>query len=244
MSSETFSQRLQKRLNDFSDSKIERLLGLLQQDRKGDIQALSDDQIQKIYNHVDIEADEFEVTEEEMEKIVERLRSEEYLSEIHRFDVKQIVDWVVTLDDEDFEDMLDALVPVFVDTFPNFVEALTPDQLSEAWPLLWPRVLKHFKRTKNLSAVLTDLYSDAQIGKAIKILKSEKSDKGEKTERRKRRSRRKERSERSERSEQSERSKVDPLDDGPEPKVHEESFADHEEEDGDVEDEEAEEIMD
>lgn len=182
----TFCERLQKRLDEFSDKKVDRLLGLLQQDRKGDIQPLDDEQIKRMYEHIDLESDDFDVNEEEMEGLVERLRSDEHLSEIHRFDVKQIVDWVVTLDDEEFEDMLDALVPVFVETFPNFVEALTPDQLSEAWPLMWPRVKQHFKKENKLAEVLTTLYSDAQIGKAIKILKDGE---GEEKKRRRRKSR-------------------------------------------------------
>jgi hypothetical protein len=75
--------------------------------------------------------------------------------------------------------MLDALVPVFVDTFPNFVEALSPDQLSEAWPLLWPRVKAHFKGERKMGEVLSSLYSSAQIGKAIKIMKSSGGGKGQ-----------------------------------------------------------------
>jgi hypothetical protein len=182
-----FTERLQKRLDEFSDKKVDRLLALLQQDRKGDIQPLNDGQIQKMYGHIDLESDDFEVGDEEMEALVQRLRSDQHLSEIHRFDVKQIVDWVVTLDDEEFEEMLDALIPVFVETFPNFVEALTPDQLSETWPLLWPRVKQHFKTENKLAEVLTTLYSDAQIGKAIKIMKS--SDGGVSGEEKKRRRR-------------------------------------------------------
>lgn len=191
-----FTERLQKRLDEFSDKKIQRLLDLLQQDRKGEVQPLSDDQIQKIYEHIDLESEEFEIEEDEMEALVERLRSPDHLSEIHRFDVKQIVDWVVTLDDEEFEDMLDSLVPIFADTFPNFIEALTPDQLSEVWPLLFKRVLEHFKSENKLATVLTSLYSDAQIGKAIKIMKGASSSNSSKEEKkRKRRGSRKSRKE-------------------------------------------------
>ena len=190
-SSDDFQNRLGERLKKID---VQTLIDLLQQDRSGKVKSMSDDQIQTIHNSVDWESKDLHLTEDDVESLLDKVRSSENLSDMTRFDVKQLVDWAVTLSDDEFEDTLFSLVPLFSETTPNFIESFTSDQLAVSWEFLWPRLLKHLEKTGDISKVLMKLYSASDIGRAIKCLQKKRSssekDEGDNNEKEVRRRRR------------------------------------------------------
>jgi len=158
---------------------------------------MTDDQINVIHNSVDWESKDLLLNETDVETLLDKVRSSDNLSEMTRFDLKQLVDWAATLNDSEFEECLFNLVPLFSETTPNFIESFTSDQLAVSWEFLWPRILDHLKKTGDISQVLMKLYSASDIGRAIKCLQkkrtneSEKKNEGVEKEMRRRRRRRK-----------------------------------------------------
>lgn len=170
---ERFNARLKAASNNNNGEMLKNLksvIDLCKQDRKGKVKPFTDDEIGKTCEVINFKTLKKQLPEKTIESMVTTLLDPERMSAMHRFNKKQLVNFLVSLNDKQSSQLAQFLVPFFTSYSEKFIQSLSTDQKAEVWDDLMPHVLSWLVEQDRSAVLLMALFDRADIARALEFV--------------------------------------------------------------------------
>jgi hypothetical protein len=166
-------KKLRARVDSMDTDTFQRLMDLLQQDRKGKVKPLTDKQSNDALEISGFNQNPRSQNEELVSGVVERLLDNNNVSVMHKMGKKHIQHFILHLGTSDMDDLVRFMVPFFNKHLAAFMKAMSNEQRAEVFPLVLPDVMAQLQAEEKRAEFLCALYAMSDIATALDYLGSD-----------------------------------------------------------------------